>query len=126
MGGVGRTAAGKHIDQLEIGKCLNDREQGHHHGDRQQQRPGDVPQALPGIRAINRRRFAEQGVFAVNLMSSPGSGKTTLLVKTAQDWRGRAPMAVIEGDQQTSLDAGRIRAAGLRAGSGSLIIRLSG
>ncbi len=30
----------------------------------------------------NRRRFEQQGIFALNLVSSPGSGKTTLLVET--------------------------------------------
>lgn len=47
-------------------------------------------------------------------MSSPGSGKTTLLCKTIQAL-GDQPLAVIEGDQQTSADADRIRATGARA-----------
>ena len=55
------------------------------------------------------------GVFALNLVSSPGSGKTTLLVKTIGAWQGRTPVAVIEGDQQTSRDADRVREAGARA-----------
>ncbi len=65
--------------------------------------------------AANRKRFAEHGIFAVNLVSSPGSGKTTLLVKTIEALRGEVPMAVIEGDQQTSMDADRIRATGVAA-----------
>jgi hydrogenase nickel incorporation protein HypB len=65
--------------------------------------------------AANRRAFADRGVFALNLVSSPGSGKTTLLVKTIEALRGRLPVAVIEGDQQTSLDADRIRATGAAA-----------
>jgi hydrogenase nickel incorporation protein HypB len=64
---------------------------------------------------VNRRDFAERGVFALNLVSSPGSGKTTLLVKTIELLKGRRPVAVIEGDQQTSNDAERIRAAGAPA-----------
>jgi hydrogenase nickel incorporation protein HypB len=64
---------------------------------------------------INRARFDKHGAFVVNLMSSPGSGKTTLLVKTLHELEGRAPMAVIEGDQQTSLDADRIRQTGVAA-----------
>lgn len=63
----------------------------------------------------NRARLAQLGVFAVNLVSSPGSGKTTLLVKTIERLRGHTPLAVIEGDQQTSLDAQRIRATGAPA-----------
>jgi len=64
---------------------------------------------------INRERLAEHGIFALNLVSSPGSGKTTLLVKTIELLAGRAPVAVIEGDQQTSQDAERIRATGAPA-----------
>jgi hydrogenase nickel incorporation protein HypB len=63
----------------------------------------------------NRRHFAERGIFAVNLVSSPGSGKTTLLVKTIEALKGEMATAVIEGDQQTSQDADRIRATGAPA-----------
>jgi hydrogenase nickel incorporation protein HypB len=63
----------------------------------------------------NRRQFADHGIFALNLVSSPGSGKTSLLCRTIEAWQGRAPVAVIEGDQQTSLDADRIRATGAPA-----------
>lgn len=63
--------------------------------------------------AANRRYVAERGIFALNLVSSPGSGKTTLLVRTIEALKGRLPVAVIEGDQQTSLDADRIRATGV-------------
>jgi hydrogenase nickel incorporation protein HypB len=63
----------------------------------------------------NRKWFAEHGIFAVNLVSSPGSGKTTLLVKTIEMLAGQAPVAVVEGDQQTSNDADRIRATGAPA-----------
>ena len=62
--------------------------------------------------AKNRARLGEQGIFALNLVSSPGSGKTTLLCRTIEALRGRYPVQVIEGDQQTSFDADRIRATG--------------
>src|SRR5512144_2891872 len=65
--------------------------------------------------AQNRRYFAEHGIFALNLVSSPGSGKTTLLVRTIEAWQRRTPLAVIEGDQQTSRDADRVRATGVQA-----------
>jgi len=68
-----------------------------------------------GYAAANRARFARDGVFAVNLLSSPGAGKTTLLVATLTALAGRWPVAVIEGDQQTSNDAERIRATGAPA-----------
>jgi hydrogenase nickel incorporation protein HypB len=63
--------------------------------------------------AENRNRLSEAGVFAINLISSPGSGKTTLLVKTVEMLMSRLPVAVIEGDQETSIDAERIRATGV-------------
>jgi hydrogenase nickel incorporation protein HypB len=37
-----------------------------------------------GYAAKNRRRFDDQGIFALNLVSSPGSGKTTLLCRTIE------------------------------------------
>ncbi len=64
--------------------------------------------------ASNRQRLTEHGIFALNLVSSPGSGKTTLLCKTIAMLEGQ-PVAVIEGDQQTSQDAERIRATGAPA-----------
>ncbi len=75
----------------------------------------DILAKNDGLAAVNRRRFADRGVFVLNLMSSPGSGKTTLLTRTLTDLKGRFPMAVIEGDQQTSFDADRIRATGTPA-----------
>ena len=63
----------------------------------------------------NRARFNAAGILALNLVSSPGSGKTTLLVKTIEQLKGELPVAVIEGDQQTSNDADRIRATGAPA-----------
>jgi hydrogenase nickel incorporation protein HypB len=63
----------------------------------------------------NRAFLAGRRVFALNLVSSPGSGKTTLLVKTIEALQGKRAVAVIEGDQQTSNDAERIRATGAPA-----------
>jgi hydrogenase nickel incorporation protein HypB len=60
----------------------------------------------------NRAWLTARGILAVNLMSSPGSGKTTLLERTARDAGPRLGLAVIEGDQETTLDASRIEAAG--------------
>ena len=70
------------------------------------------------IAAANRVHFAAHGVTAYNLVSSPGSGKTTLLCATIEYLKRHAPalpLAVIEGDQQTSHDADRIRATGAAA-----------
>jgi hydrogenase nickel incorporation protein HypB len=63
----------------------------------------------------NRQWLADHAVFAPNFVSSPGSGKTTLLVRTIEALKARLPVAVVEGDQQTSFDAERIRATGARA-----------
>jgi hydrogenase nickel incorporation protein HypB len=63
----------------------------------------------------NRAFLAGRRVFALNLVSSPGSGKTTLLVRTIEALKDRKTVAVIEGDQQTSQDAERIRATGASA-----------
>jgi hydrogenase nickel incorporation protein HypB len=60
----------------------------------------------------NRAWLAERGILAVNLMSSPGAGKTTLLERTARDVGAELGLSVIEGDQETTLDAARIEAAG--------------
>jgi hydrogenase nickel incorporation protein HypB len=65
--------------------------------------------------ARNRQALADRGVLALNLVSSPGSGKTTLLVRTIEALGGKLRAAVVEGDQQTSVDADRIRATGVPA-----------
>ncbi|WP_294040985.1 hydrogenase nickel incorporation protein HypB, partial [Thiolapillus sp.] len=63
----------------------------------------------------NRRLFTEKGILVLNLVSSPGSGKTSLLTRTLQDLKDEMPLAVIEGDQETSQDADRIRDTGVPA-----------
>jgi hydrogenase nickel incorporation protein HypB len=63
--------------------------------------------------ARNRGWFEGRDILALNLMSSPGAGKTTLLVRTITDLGGRREVAVIEGDQETELDAQRIQATGV-------------
>ena len=60
----------------------------------------------------NRAWFAGREILAVNLVSSPGAGKTTLLERTIHDLHGAHDIGVLEGDQATSLDGDRIRAAG--------------
>ncbi len=65
--------------------------------------------------AANRSALAAKAILALNLLSSPGSGKTTLLVETIKRLKERLQVAVIEGDQQTSADAERIRETGVPA-----------
>jgi hydrogenase nickel incorporation protein HypB len=49
------------------------------------------------------------------MVSSPGSGKTTILEKTITNLKSARKIFVIEGDQQTLLDADRIEKAGAPA-----------
>lgn len=67
------------------------------------------------VAARNRGYFEGRGIFTINLMSSPGSGKTTLLERTIRDLSPEMTWAVIEGDQQTTVDADRIDRAGAAA-----------
>lgn len=63
----------------------------------------------------NRAFLSDRRTLALNLVSSPGSGKTSLLVETLKRLNAEVPAAVIEGDQQTSNDADRIRETGAPA-----------
>jgi hydrogenase nickel incorporation protein HypB len=60
----------------------------------------------------NRTWLAERGIVALNLMSSPGSGKTSLLRRTITELAPFRPIGVIEGDQETRIDAEKIRSTG--------------
>ncbi len=100
----------------------------HHHGPEESHRHNAEPAVPREVRierdilarndsfaSANRQCFEQEGVLALNLVSSPGSGKTSLLVRTIEAWQGKSPIAVIEGDQQTSLDAERVRETGVSA-----------
>jgi hydrogenase nickel incorporation protein HypB len=67
------------------------------------------------LAVANRTALRTRDLIMVNLMSSPGSGKTTLLERTVADLGGEWPVHVLEGDQETTVDADRIRAAGARS-----------
>ena len=89
----------------------------HHHGEdtpREIELHLDIMAKNDRHAAANRRYLKSRGILALNLVSSPGSGKTALLVRTVAAL-GPSAASVIEGDQQTSRDAERIRAAGARA-----------
>jgi hydrogenase nickel incorporation protein HypB len=55
-----------------------------------------------------RAEFAAQGIYCMNMVSSPGSGKTTLLEKTLAGLDGDTRVAVLTGDLQTENDAKRL------------------
>ena len=75
----------------------------------------DILSGNNALAALNRQHFDAHGIFALNLVSSPGSGKTSLLVRTIALLKDRVAIRVVEGDQQTSRDAERIRATGVPA-----------
>ncbi len=96
----------------------------HHHGGHRHEAPPraevvDLEARLlaknDALAARNRAWFAGREILAVNLVSAPGAGKTTLLERTIRDLSGELPIYVVEGDQATSRDGERIRAAGAPA-----------
>lgn len=74
----------------------------------------DILSRNNSVAAENRKDFREHRILALNFVSSPGSGKTELLCTTIRR-SADMPIAVIEGDQQTSQDADRIRQTGAPA-----------
>ncbi len=92
-------------------------EHGHHHHDESSAKKINVETDILAknnrIAAGNRQMFKSNGVFVLNLVSSPGSGKTTILERTLRDLNGKYSFAVIEGDQQTDNDAVRIASTGV-------------
>lgn len=55
-----------------------------------------------------RRRYSEENILCVNLISSPGSGKTALLERTLGSFATGRAVAVLTGDLQTDNDARRL------------------
>lgn len=74
----------------------------------------DVFAANKAAARENRDWFARQGVYAVNLMSSPGAGKTSLLEALLKDCAGM-PFCVVTGDLATDNDCARVRRTGVPA-----------
>jgi len=73
----------------------------------------DITEANSLLAEALRARFAERGVFVVDLIASPGAGKTSLLERTIEGLDGSFRLGVIEGDPHTSIDAERMSAAGV-------------
>jgi hydrogenase nickel incorporation protein HypB len=63
----------------------------------------------------NRGYFEAKNTICFNLVSSPGSGKTTLLEETVKRLKENVSVCVIEGDQQSMIDADRIARLGVTA-----------
>jgi hydrogenase nickel incorporation protein HypB len=84
-------------------------------GERRVRIERDILAHNDAIAGRNRRLLERGACLALNLVSSPGAGKTSLLCRTIRCIGESFPVVVIEGDQQTSLDADRIRATGAPA-----------
>jgi hydrogenase nickel incorporation protein HypB len=63
----------------------------------------------------NREKYAKEGTFVLNLVSSPGSGKTMLIEETAKRLRDELRMLVLTGDIMTENDARRVARHGVDA-----------
>jgi len=72
----------------------------------------DVLAKNASLAARNRAWFTGREILVLNLVSGPGAGKTTLLERTVRELRHKQTFFVIEGDQATSNDGLRIKAAG--------------
>ena len=93
---------------------LHGHEHHHHEGtSRKVVLEQDVLQKNNLLAERNRGYFEARNIFACNFLSSPGSGKTSLLEKIIPMLKPQFPVAVIEGDQQTTNDAERIEALGV-------------
>jgi hydrogenase nickel incorporation protein HypB len=62
-----------------------------------------------------RARLKGEGVFLLNLMSSPGSGKTTTLTRTIEALGGEFRIGVMEADIDSDVDARRIAETGVKS-----------
>ena len=99
--------------------CTDDKHH-HHHHDHDEHSHNRVIEVKKDILSVNqsmaernRGYFDAKEICAINIVSSPGSGKTTLLEQTIQMLKNKVSITVIEGDQETSLDANRIAAMGV-------------
>ena len=61
-----------------------------------------------------RERLRKTKTMLLNLMSSPGSGKTSLILQTAEGLRGSLRLGVIEADIDSTVDAEKVAARGIR------------
>lgn len=73
-----------------------------------------ILEANDNIAAENRALFERNGVFVVNIMSSPGAGKTSLLERTVDLLKDDLHVGVVEGDIQTSKDSERLERFGIQ------------
>jgi hydrogenase nickel incorporation protein HypB len=88
----------------------------HHHGDHSHGHTVELGAAIlkknNELAERNRIWFTGREILALDFVSSPGAGKTALLERTIKERCAEHDFYVIEGDQATTKDGERIRAAG--------------
>ena len=62
-----------------------------------------------------RDELKKERTYLLNLMSSPGAGKTTTLLRTIEALKDEMRIGVMEADIDSSVDAEKIAAAGVRS-----------
>lgn len=61
-----------------------------------------------------RGELKKEGIFLLNLMSSPGSGKTTTLLRTIAELKEEMRIGVMEADIDSDVDADTIARTGIK------------
>ena len=67
------------------------------------------------VAQATRDELRAQGVYLINIMSSPGSGKTTALVATIKGLKDNYKIGVLEADIDSDVDARTVQEAGAKA-----------
>ena len=61
-----------------------------------------------------RMQLKKEGVFLLNVMSSPGSGKTSVLLNTIERLKGEIEIGVMEADIDSDVDAVKVSETGVK------------
>ena len=61
-----------------------------------------------------REKLKKDGVFLLNLMSSPGSGKTTTVLRTIEALKDEMKVGVLEADIDSDVDAHKVSQTGAK------------
>ncbi len=61
-----------------------------------------------------REELKKEGVFLLNLMSSPGSGKTTTVLRTIEALKNEMNIGILEADIDSDVDAHKVSQTGAK------------
>ncbi len=75
----------------------------------------DIHEDNTKVAQATRDELKAQGVYLINIMSSPGSGKTTALVSTIKALKDDYKIGVLEADIDSDVDARTVQEAGAKA-----------